>query len=67
MESIKTLLPYLRESKGSLLSPNITMVFPASIPVRASCLSDGVRKDLGLSVQMFVIVGEPSHIIQYTG
>ena len=35
MESIKTLVPYLRESKGSLLSPNITMVFAASIPVRA--------------------------------
>jgi hypothetical protein len=56
MESIKTLMPYLRESKGSLLSPNITMVFPASIPVRAPCLSDSVRKDLELSVQMFVIV-----------
>jgi len=38
MESIKTLVPYLRESKGSLLSPNITMVFAASIPVRALVL-----------------------------
>ena len=27
-----------------------------SIPVRAPCLSDSVRKDLELSVQMFVIV-----------
>ena len=27
-----------------------------SIPVRAPCLSDGVRKGLELSVQMFVIV-----------
>ena len=38
-----------------------------SIPVRAPCLSDSVRKDLGLSVQMFVIVGEPLCITQYTG
>ena len=27
-----------------------------SFPVRAPCLSDSVRKDLELSVQMFVIV-----------
>ena len=33
-----------------------TMVFVDSFPVRAPCLSDGVRKDLELSVQMFVIV-----------
>ena len=38
-----------------------------SLPVRAPCLSDSVRKDLELSIQMFVIVGEPLCITQYTG